>query len=129
MQSKEFMNWIKETNEVIKKANYRVIFLPDDDLMPYEHVSLDTELSNDIDAALHLCDDLEETEPEDGVPWNGKLPPIVFNRERLEVMQMALMIYKTVLLEVHNERVKAGIRSVIEALGKKQKEDEDYGKV
>lgn len=124
MQSKEFMKWIKETNEVIKKANYRVIFLPDDDLMPYEHVSLNTELSNDIDAALYLCDDLEETEPEDGVPWNGKLPPIVFNRERLEVMQMALMIYKTVLLEVHKDEVAKGLRSVIEAIGNKQKEEE-----
>lgn len=124
MQRKEFMNWIRETNEVIKKANYRVIFLPDDDLMPYEHVKLNTELSNDIDAALHLCDDLEENEPEDGVPWNGTLPPIVFNRERLEVMQMALMVYKSVLMEVHRDEVEKGLRSVIESIGKKQKEEE-----
>ena len=124
MQRKDFMNWIRETNEVIKKANYRVIFLPDDDLMPYDHVKLNTELSNDIDAALHLCDDMEENEPEDGVPWNGTLPPIVFNRERLEVMQMALMIYKTVLLEVHKDEVAKGLRSVIEAIGNKQKEEE-----
>ena len=128
MQSKEFMNWIKDTNEVIKKANYRVIFLPDDDLMPYEHVSLNTELSNSIDAALRLCDRLEEDKPEDGIPWNGELPAITFTRDKLEVMQMALMIYKTVLLEVHKEEVEKGIRSVIEAIGKKQKE-EDHGKV
>lgn len=124
MQRKEFMNWIRETNEVIKKANYRVIFLPDDDLMPYDHVKLNTELSNDIYAALRLCDDMEETESEDGVPWNGTLPPIVFNRERLKVMQMALMVYKSVLMEVHRDEVEKGLRSVIESIGKKQKEEE-----
>lgn len=124
MNNEEFMQWIKETNKVIKKANYRVIYLPDDDLMPYEHLGLDTELSNEIGSALHLCDRLEEDEPEDGIPWNGKLPPIQFTREKLETMQIALMIYKTVLMEVHNDEVKAGIRRVIEALGKKQKEDE-----
>lgn len=125
MTNKEFRDWIKETNEVIKKANYRIIFLPDDDLMPYEHVGLDTDLSNTIDAALHLCDELEDNESEDGVPWNGELPPITFTREKLEVMEMALIVYKTVLLEVHKEEVEAGIRRVIEAIGKKQQEKDD----
>lgn len=125
MTNKEFKDWIKETNEVIKKANYRIIFLPDDDLMPYEHVGLDTELSNTIDAALHLCDELEDNESEDGVPWNGELPPVTFTREKLEVMEMALIVYKSVLLEVHKEEVEAGIRRVIEAIGKKQQEKDD----
>lgn len=125
MTNKEFKDWIKETNEVIKKANYRIIFLPDDDLMPYEHVGLDTELSNTIDAALNLCDELEDNESEDGVPWNGELPPVTFTREKLEVMEMALIVYKSVLLEVHKEEVEAGIRRVIEAIGKKQQEKDD----
>lgn len=93
--------------------------------MPYEHVGLDTDLSNTIDAALHLCDELEDNESEDGVPWNGELPPITFTREKLEVMEMALIVYKTVLLEVHKEEVEAGIRRVIEAIGKKQQEKDD----
>lgn len=126
MKSEEFEKWIKETNEVIKKANYRVIFLPDEDLMPYEHVGQTTELSNSIDAALRFTKRLEKDEPEDGIPWNGELPPIVFTREKLEVMQMALMIYKSVLMEVHKEEVKKGIEAVIRALGKKQKEEEHH---
>lgn len=115
MQTKEFMKWIKETNEVIKEVNYRVIFLPDDDLMPYDHVKINTEWSNRIEEAMRNYED------------GNKI--LIANREDLEVMQMALMIYKTVLLEVHKDEVAKELRSVIESIGKKQKEEEDHGQV
>lgn len=41
------------------------------------------------------------------------------------MLQMAILIYKTVLMEVHKDEVMASIRKVIEAIGKKQKEETD----
>ena len=110
MQSKEFMKWIQDTNEVIKEVNYRVIFLPDDDLMPYEHVSLNTAISNRL---MRIQDE------------DPKEVTLTWTSDEIDMIQMALMIYKTVLLEVHKEEVKKELRSVIESIGKMQKEEED----
>lgn len=113
MPSEEFMKWKDETNEVLRKANYRIIFLPEEDLMPYEHMSIDTELSNRVDETSH-----KESGRDDGRYL------MLFTAEELDCLQMALIIYKTVLMEVHKEEAMAGIRRVIEALGKKQQEED-----
>ena len=103
----EFMKWIADTNKTLAPHHYRIIFLPDDDLMPYEHMTLNTQVS---DRFCRLTD-------EDDLPEEITL---TFSHDELDMLQMAVLVYKTVLMEVHKDEVKAGIRRVIEALGKNQ---------
>lgn len=106
----EFLKWVASTNKTLAPHHYRIIFLPDDDLMPYEHMALNTEVSN------RLCRITDE-DPEEVT--------LTFSADELDMLQMAILIYKTVLMEVHKDEVMASIRKVIEAIGKKQKEETD----
>lgn len=108
----EFLKWVASTNKTLAPHHYRIIFLPDDDLMPYEHMTLNTKLTDDF-MRITDADELPET-------VDLKVTP-----DELEMLQMALLIYKTVLMEVHKDQMKADLRRVIESIGKKQKEESD----
>ena len=110
----EFLKWVADTNKTLAPHHYRIIFLPDDDLMPYDHMTLNTNMS---DALIKLTDNYDHELPE--------TINLTVTADELDMLQMALLIYKTVLMEVHKDEVKAGIRRVIEAMGKKQKEEAD----
>lgn len=108
----EFLKWVANTNKILAPHHYRIIFLPDDDLMPYEHMTLNTKLTDDF-MKITDADELPET------------VDLTVTPDELEMLQMSLLVYKTVLMEVHKERMEADLKKVIESIGKKQKEEAD----
>ena len=69
------------------------VYLPDEDLMPYEHIALCTKLTK----ALY--------------PDRPDRPPDV------KCLTMALMVYKSVLMNQHRERIRAELEKARAARG------------
>ena len=89
--------WIKfewDTNDALeeKGVTYRLIFLPEKDLMPYHHAKTTTQLENRVD---ELRDRMADTESEQ--------ESITLSAEEAEVLETALTVYKTALLAVHRK--------------------------
>lgn len=86
------------------------ILLPDSDLMPYEHLEISTEICNKLDEIWTMIDnsDMDET-MKDIV----KLP-IKFNRKQKETMEIALLVYKNVLMGEHQSKIFQELKTVME---------------
>ena len=83
-------------------GQYRRMYLPNDSLMPYEH--------------LELVDSLDE-ELRRSAKRTGEGPSrhLTTNKERI-CLRTALLVYRSALLEVHEERIKQKLRAVAGAL-------------
>lgn len=120
----EFLDWVDQTNEALMGAGYVVVHVPPTDLMPYEHVSLNTDMSDKVDAAIGLIRHLESQALEkDEDPDAVALPMTAhLTYDQLDMLQTALMVYKSVLMTVHKDKVKQGIQDVLQAIGRAQQE-------
>ena len=107
----EWITWQRSLNKELTETQYRVIYLPPADLMPYEDLADVTRIQNAVEAML---DDWEENE--------GNASPVgnlVINENWVRKISMALTVYKTVLMTIHGKK----IRKEIKELREKMKED------
>lgn len=103
--------WIKferETNKDLEErgVQYRLVYLPPKDLMPYNDAARVTEIQN---ATEKLLDDWEENE--------GNVSPVgilTVTEEWTKTISMALTVYKAALLAVHGERFRKEIKEGME---------------
>lgn len=112
--------WIKfqrETNDALeeKGAEYRMIYLPPKDMMPYCHAKSVTEMENQLDNELSrrnaesILERLKNRkEGKDDEPITMTL-----DEEDAKVLEIALMVYKNALLAVHGKRMRSDPMPII----------------
>lgn len=104
--------WIKferDTNEQLeeKGSQYRVVFLPEKDLMPYHHAATCTALEDRTGKILDFFQQyvgLKRVEPR---------ATLELNEEEVQALTLALTVYKSVLMSVHGKRYRAPAKTVI----------------
>lgn len=99
----EWIAWERRINKDLKGTQYKVVFLPEEDLMPYDHLKNTTALT---DKTQEIIAKWEETES----PVSLELA----TEDEVNVLEMALMVYKAALMAVHGERVREEIRKAVE---------------
>ncbi len=82
------------------------IYLPDKDMTPYSHMPIVTELED-------LIDTMRRDRHKQKVPHED-ITHLLLNHDKLIVVDRALMIYKSVLMRVNRDEVKAEIEKAIE---------------
>ena len=112
---KEWIRWQRDLNSQLKGTQYLMCFVPPEDLMPYEHGRICTELQDRI---LRL----KETQEENG----GMATFDLEDEKETDVIDMALTVYKSILLEIHGERIR---REVREQNNEKKGKGKSAGKV
>lgn len=100
------IKWQRELNDALEKngAEYRVVHIPPVDLIPYEHAGSVTKLQ-----------DFLQTEKK-GMTNDEMLALLI--GDEIDIIDTALMVYKSVLLAVHGNRLRAELR---EAARKRKK--------
>lgn len=88
------------------------IYLPDKDLMPKKHLDNITKIEDAVDS---LKTELKE---EDSAP----VGILRVNKEWAEILLMALLIYKSVLMKVNKKEIMESLKDTVKAIGKAQKE-------
>lgn len=104
--------WIKferETNEQLeeKGSQYRVVFLPEKDLMPYHHAGTCTALEDRIEKILEFF------HPYERLKRVESMATLELDEEEAQAIAMALTVYKSVLMTVHGKRFRAPVKTVI----------------
>ena len=74
------------------------LLLPDKDLMPLGHVSECTSLMNNIDEIKAIMD-------ESSVDETKKETLILVTGIQLDVIEMAILIYKRILIRTHRDKI------------------------
>lgn len=111
--------WIKferDTNELLEKrgVQYRVVYLPEKDLMPYQHAETTTQLENVVGVIR------ERMRKREMQLWKNHLDPndepmeqITVGEEEAEVLEMALMVYKSALLAMHGKVMRSPAKPIL----------------
>lgn len=88
------------------------VYLPDKDMLPKEHLNTITKIQNAVDK-------LETAFREGDCAPVGEL---AVNEEWTEILEMALVVYHSVLMQVNKAEIMEGLKGTVEAIGKAQKE-------
>lgn len=115
----EWIKFERDLNRQLeeKGTQYRLIYLPEKDLMPYDDLGVTTQIQDEVDGIL---DQWREAK--------GNANPVgVFrvSEEWARTISMALTVYKAVLLNVHGEQLRRELKEA--AAKRKQKEDKTDG--
>lgn len=99
----EWIAWERDMNRQLTGTQYKVVFLPTEDLMPYSHVGICTELS---DRMMLTRETQEETEDTVYLQLDDE--------EESATVEMALTVYKAALMAIHGERLRAELKDAAE---------------
>lgn len=111
--------WIKferETNEALEErgAQYRVVFLPEKDLMPYYHIEDCTTLENRLEEVKTKWRDRKLQLVKNHINPNTEVAdPLILQEDEWDTIGMALLVYKAALMSVHGKRFRAPVKTVI----------------
>ena len=99
------------------------VLLPPEDLMPYEHLELCTKI---CDKLSEVWETFENSDIEEGLLSVIKLP-IKFDKKSKDTMEIALMVYKNILMGVHQDKILSEIREVLVKFDEYMKYDDEKG--
>ena len=114
----QWIAWERSLNKELDSggSQYRVVFLPPKDLMPYEDAGLVTKIQDETEKMLDRWRNGDENATPVGV--------MRMDEEWAKTINMALTVYKTVLMTIHGERFRKEIREAAE----KRKKEDGHGK-
>lgn len=93
---KEYINFARSTNKTLeeKGSQYRVVYLPERDLMPYYHIDETTGLEDKIAKVGDIL-------------FNGQtVKPVVLSKDEADLVNIALAVYKAALFSVYGEMIR-----------------------
>lgn len=113
---KAWEKFARELNDTLeeREAQYRLVFLPEKDLIPYYGIGECTELEDRIDEAQTKWRDRKRQLRKNHInPNTETAEPLQLEEEKWDTISKALLVYKAALMAVHGKRHRAPVKTVI----------------
>ena len=98
-----FAEWKEKINKEIEKHHHRVIFVPDEYLMPYEYMDVCARLD---DWLMRKSRDTETVKA-------------TLSADEVDAVRVALLIYSSILMDIHQDEIKEEMATIIRELAGK----------
>lgn len=112
---KAWEKFARELNDTLeeREAQYRLVFLPEKDLIPFYGIEECTELENRIDEAQTKWHDRRYQLRKNHIdPKNETAEPLQLEEATWDTISKALIVYKAALMAVHGKRFRAPVETV-----------------
>ena len=113
---KAWEKFARELNDTLeeREAQYRLVFLPEKDLIPYYGIGECTELEDRINEAQTKWRDRKRQLRKNHInPNTETAEPLQLEEEKWDTISKALLVYKAALMAVHGKRHRAPVKTVI----------------
>ena len=97
MKNFNFAEWKNQANKILNQYHHRIIYSPDTNLMPYEHMDVCARLDDWLARESKECDGVKAT----------------LSADEVDAVRVALAIYSDVLNDVHRDKMKKELKMVI----------------